>query len=99
MISVTVTDQDPNRAARIANVYVDELHAINSRLIIGEASLRRNFFAQQLALEKDRLTDAEIALQQTEETDRRDLTCGPDRDIHRSGGLTPVADRQSRSAA
>jgi tyrosine-protein kinase Etk/Wzc len=29
--------------------------------------VRRNFFAQQLALEKDRLTDAEIALQQTEE--------------------------------
>jgi tyrosine-protein kinase Etk/Wzc len=67
MISITVKDGDPNRAARIANAYVDELHNINSRLIIGEASLRRNFFAQQLALEKDRLTDAEIALQQTEE--------------------------------
>jgi tyrosine-protein kinase Etk/Wzc len=67
MISITVKDSDPNRAARIANAYVDELHDINSRLIIGEASLRRNFFAQQLALEKDRLTDAEIALQQTEE--------------------------------
>jgi tyrosine-protein kinase Etk/Wzc len=68
MISITVKDDDPHRAARIANAYVDELHDINSRLIIGEASLRRNFFSQQLALEKDRLTDAEIALQQTEET-------------------------------
>jgi tyrosine-protein kinase Etk/Wzc len=68
MISITVTDQDPHRAALIANAYVAELHDINSRLIIGEASLRRNFFSQQLALEKDRLTDAEIALQQTEET-------------------------------
>ena len=67
MISITVKDGDRYRAARIANAYVDELHDINSRLIIGEASLRRNFFAQQLALEKDRLTDAEIALQQTEE--------------------------------
>jgi tyrosine-protein kinase Etk/Wzc len=67
MISITVKDGDPHRAARIANAYVDELHDINSRLIIGEASLRRNFFAQQLALEKDRLTDAEIGLQQTEE--------------------------------
>jgi uncharacterized protein involved in exopolysaccharide biosynthesis len=67
MISITVKDGDPNRAAQIANAYVDELHDINSRLIIGEASLRRNFFGQQLALEKDRLTDAEIALQQTEE--------------------------------
>ena len=68
MISITIKDGDPNRAARIANAYVDELHDINSRLIIGEASLRRNFFGQQLALEKDRLTDAEIALQQTEES-------------------------------
>jgi uncharacterized protein involved in exopolysaccharide biosynthesis len=68
MISITIKDGDPHRAAQIANAYVDELHDINSRLIIGEASLRRNFFSQQLALEKDRLTDAEIALQQTEES-------------------------------
>ncbi len=68
LISITIRDGDPHRAAQIANAYVDELHNINSRLIIGEASVRRNFFGQQLALEKDRLTDAEIALQQTEET-------------------------------
>jgi tyrosine-protein kinase Etk/Wzc len=67
MISITIKDADPHRAAQIANAYVDELHDINSRLIIGEAGVRRNFFSQQLALEKDRLTDAEIALQQTEE--------------------------------
>jgi tyrosine-protein kinase Etk/Wzc len=67
MISITVKDEDPHRAAQIANAYVDELHDINSRLIIGEAGVRRNFFSQQLALEKDRLTDAEISLQQTEE--------------------------------
>jgi tyrosine-protein kinase Etk/Wzc len=68
MISITTKDGDPHRAADIANTYVDELHSINSRLVIGEASMRRNFFAQQLALAKDRLTDAEIALQQTEES-------------------------------
>jgi tyrosine-protein kinase Etk/Wzc len=67
MISITIKDGDPRRAAQIANAYVDELHDINSRLIIGEAGVRRNFFSQQLAIEKDRLTDAEIALQQTEE--------------------------------
>jgi uncharacterized protein involved in exopolysaccharide biosynthesis len=68
MISITVTDGDPHRAAAIANAYVDELHSINSHLVIGEASVRRLFFSQQLALEKDRLTDAEIALKQTEES-------------------------------
>jgi tyrosine-protein kinase Etk/Wzc len=67
LISITVKDSDARRAAAIANDYVDELHDINSRLIIGEAAVRRNFFSQQLAIEKDRLTDAEIALQQAEE--------------------------------
>jgi tyrosine-protein kinase Etk/Wzc len=67
MISISVKDEDPHRAAQIANAYVDELHSINSRLVIGEASVRRLFFSQQLGLEKDRLTDAEIALKQTEE--------------------------------
>jgi tyrosine-protein kinase Etk/Wzc len=68
LISITVKDGEPHRAAQIANAYVDELHAINSRLVIGEAGVRRLFFSQQLALEKDRLTDAEIALKETEET-------------------------------
>ena len=68
LISISVKDEDPHRAARIANAYVDELHAINSHLVIGEAGVRRLFFSQQLALEKDRLTDAEIALKETEET-------------------------------
>jgi len=68
MISITVKDGDPHRSAEIANAYVDELHTLNSHLVIGEASVRRNFFSQQLALEKDRLTDAEIALKQTEES-------------------------------
>ena len=67
LISITVKDEDPHRAAQIANAYVDELHAINSHLVIGEAGVRRLFFSQQLALEKDRLTDAEIALKETEE--------------------------------
>jgi tyrosine-protein kinase Etk/Wzc len=67
MISISVKDEDPHRAAEIANAYVDELHSLNSHLVIGEAAIRRNFFSQQLVLEKDRLTDAEIALKQTEE--------------------------------
>jgi capsule polysaccharide export protein KpsE/RkpR len=67
LISITVKDGDPHRAAQIANAYVDELHAINSHLVIGEAGVRRLFFSQQLTLEKDRLTDAEIALKETEE--------------------------------
>jgi tyrosine-protein kinase Etk/Wzc len=68
MISITVKDGDPHRAALIANTYVDELHALNSHLVIGEAAVRRNFFSEQLALEKDRLTASEIALKETQES-------------------------------
>ena len=99
MISITVKDGDPHRAAQIANAYVDELHDINSRLIIGEASLRRNFFSQQLALEKDRLTDAEIALQQTEESTGAIAPCRPDGGGHWTSGVTAVTDHLSRSTA
>ena len=67
LISIAVKDEDPHRAAEIANAYVDELHNMNSKIAIGDASLRRLFFGQQLAEEKDRLADAEVALKKTEE--------------------------------
>jgi uncharacterized protein involved in exopolysaccharide biosynthesis len=46
---------------------VDELYALNNRLALGGASQRRLFFERQLAQEKDRLADAEVALKTTEE--------------------------------
>lgn len=67
LISISVKDEDPNRAAEIANAYVDELHKMNSRIAIGDAALRRKFFAEQLSEEKDRLADAEVSLKKTEE--------------------------------
>jgi tyrosine-protein kinase Etk/Wzc len=68
LIKISVEDRDPHRAAALANAYADELHDLNSRLAITEASQRRLFFEQQLAQEKDRLADAEVALKQTEES-------------------------------
>jgi tyrosine-protein kinase Etk/Wzc len=67
LISITIKDQDPKRAAQIANAYVDELHNMNSKIAISDASLRRLFFSQQLEEEKNRLADAEVALKKTEE--------------------------------
>jgi uncharacterized protein involved in exopolysaccharide biosynthesis len=67
LISITIKDQDPKRAAQIANAYVDELHNLNNKIAIGDASLRRLFFSQQLEEEKNRLADAEVALKKTEE--------------------------------
>ena len=68
LISIAVEDHDPKRAAAMANAYVSELYDINNHLAITQASQRRLFFEQELAHEKDKLADAEVALKQTEES-------------------------------
>ena len=67
MISISVTDKDPRMAAEMANAFVDELYQLNNRLAITGASQRRLFYEQQLAQEKDKLADSEVALKKTEE--------------------------------
>lgn len=67
MISISVVDHDPKRAAAMANGFVDELYKINNRLALGSAAQKRLFYEQQLAQEKERLADAEVALTKTEE--------------------------------
>jgi uncharacterized protein involved in exopolysaccharide biosynthesis len=66
-ISISVNDRDPRKAAAMANAFVDELYNLNNRLALGGSSQKRLFFEQQLAQEKDRLADAEVALKKTEE--------------------------------
>ncbi len=64
MITVSVDDKDPKRAAELANGYVDELLKLTQVLAVTEASQRRLFFERQLAQAKDNLTKAEIAARQ-----------------------------------
>jgi uncharacterized protein involved in exopolysaccharide biosynthesis len=68
LLSISVKDRDPRQAARIANAYVDQLHKMNDKLAITEASRRALFFGNELALQRQRLADAEAAFQQTEQT-------------------------------
>lgn len=63
LITVDVDDKSPQRAADIANRYVDELRRITSTLAVTEAQQRRVFFERQLQLSKDRLVLAQQALQ------------------------------------
>lgn len=65
MISIAVDDQDPKRAAVLANAYVDELYKLTSVLAVTEASQRRLFFERQLALAKANLTKAEASAKQS----------------------------------
>jgi len=67
LISISVADRDPRRAAELANAYVDELHGLNQNLAISEASQRRLFYEQQLKAEQNELSTAELAMKQVQE--------------------------------
>lgn len=63
MISVLVDDTSPQRAADIANRYVEELRRVAASLAVTEAQQRRVFFEQQLRVSRDQLLQAQQALQ------------------------------------
>jgi tyrosine-protein kinase Etk/Wzc len=65
---IDVIDENPKRAADMANAYVEELVALTKRLAITEAQQRRLFFEKQLAQAKDSLANAEVALKKVQET-------------------------------
>jgi uncharacterized protein involved in exopolysaccharide biosynthesis len=68
LITIAVTDHDPQRAEQMANGYVEEFKRATSHLAVSEASQRRLFFEEQLAEAKENLADAEEALKKTEQT-------------------------------
>jgi capsular polysaccharide biosynthesis protein len=63
LVTVTVEDEDPVRAAAIANQYVAELRRLTSFLAITEAQQRRQFFERLLGETKDKLAVAQASLQ------------------------------------
>ncbi|OFZ97472.1 MAG: lipopolysaccharide biosynthesis protein [Betaproteobacteria bacterium RIFCSPLOWO2_02_FULL_62_17] len=65
LITIEVDDEDPKRAADIANAYVEELHKLTGSLAITEAQQRRVFFEKQLQQSQENLKRAELALGQT----------------------------------
>jgi len=67
LITISVKDHDPKRAAEIANGYLDALHDQNGRLALTDSAQRRLFFQQQLEREKNALEDAEVELKKTQE--------------------------------
>ena len=65
ILYVTVEDRDPNRAAAIANAYVELLDEQNKRLSMGQTTSKRIFL-------ETRLAEMEQKLSQTENTPRRE---------------------------
>ncbi|KAA6463117.1 chain length determinant family protein [Acidobacteria bacterium AB60] len=67
LIHIRVQDRDPNRAAELANGYVEEFRKNSEHLAITEASQRRLFFEEQLKQAKDTLAKAEESLKETQQ--------------------------------
>lgn len=63
LISIEVDDKSPQRAAKMANAYVDELRRLTSELAVSEAQQRRVFFEKELKDARDQLAKAQQALQ------------------------------------
>lgn len=62
IISITVEDKDPKRAAAMANAFVEELEKITIKMNVEGASKNKEFLDQRLVKAKVDLTAAEDAL-------------------------------------
>lgn len=63
IIAIEVDDKVPKRAADIANRHVEELRLLTSRLALTESQQRRAFFQTQLQETRNKLADAQRALE------------------------------------
>jgi uncharacterized protein involved in exopolysaccharide biosynthesis len=67
LIHISVEARNPDRAAQLANGYVDQFQKLTEHLAMTEAGQRRLFFEHQLQESKDNLATAEEALKRTEQ--------------------------------
>lgn len=65
LIGVEVLDQDPARAAAMANAFIEELRKFSGSLALTEAQQRRVFFEGQVKETRARLDAAQLALQRS----------------------------------
>jgi capsule polysaccharide export protein KpsE/RkpR len=67
LIHISVTDSEPERAAELANGWLDEYRRFTATLAISEASERRLFYERQLSVAREDLMRAEEDMKQTEQ--------------------------------
>lgn len=63
LITLSVDDEDPEKARQIAQAYYDALSRLTSTLALTTAQQKRVFFEKQLEQAKDRLVTAEESMQ------------------------------------
>ena len=67
VITISVTDRDPTRAAGLANGYVEELRKLTKDIAVTEAGRRRIFFQREMETAQAELVKADQSLGQTQE--------------------------------
>lgn len=67
IITISVEDKDPKKAAEMANAFVEELKNLNKGLAITEASQRRLYYEEQLKDTKEALIKAENEMKSFQE--------------------------------
>lgn len=70
IITVSVEDKNPQRAAAMANAFVEEIKRLNVRLNLGSAGRERAFLEERLAVVKEELRRAEEALKTFQEKNK-----------------------------
>jgi uncharacterized protein involved in exopolysaccharide biosynthesis len=66
LITIAVRDKDPQRAAQIANAYIDSMHQSMSDMAIDDANQRRAFYNSQVEQERGNVEKAENDLMEVE---------------------------------
>lgn len=70
IISITVEDKDPNRAAALASAFVEELDKVNKNIVMTSGGRMRAFVEKRLKEAKDELTRKEEELKEFQEKNR-----------------------------
>ena len=68
LVSIRITDNDPRRAADMANAYVEQLRTLTKQMSAEEDARQRSYFEDQLKLQREALITAEVELQKIQQS-------------------------------
>ncbi len=74
LITISADDKDPEFAAKLANVHVEELRNLMGKLAVTDAQQRRVFFEQQIAKTQEELAQAEADFRAAKEKSGMQVT-------------------------
>ncbi len=74
LITIEADDKDPEFAAKLANIHVEELRNLMGKLAVTDAQQRRVFFEQQIAKTQEELAQAESNFRSAKEKSGMQVT-------------------------